>query len=126
MTVKQNDVTMRPMTGREDLDLYCQLPYVLNKELANDLDAGRRRPEWMWMALQVDHLVARLAWWTAQAGSDPFLLDVFDIDDSSQEPTRVNVGVGLLRTAMATTLPASALARRSTSVSSHRTGVTAA
>ena len=108
MTVEQNDLTMRPMTGREDLDLYCQLPYVLNEELANDLDAGRRRPEWMWMALQGDHLVARLAWWTAQAGSDPFLLDVFDIDDTGQEPARVDIGVGLLQTAMANTLPARA------------------
>lgn len=61
MTVEPNDVTMRPMTGREDLDLFCQLPYVLNEELSDDLDAGRRRPEWMWMALRGEHLVARLA-----------------------------------------------------------------
>ena len=83
---------MRPMTGREDLYLYCQLPYVLNEELADDLDAGRRRPEWMWMALRGDHLVARLSWWAPQAGGSPFLLDVLDIDDIAQEPARVDIG----------------------------------
>jgi len=37
------------------LGRFCQLPYVLNHELADDLDQGRRRPEWMWMALRGYH-----------------------------------------------------------------------
>jgi hypothetical protein len=80
--------------------------YVLNEELADDLGAGRRRHEWMWMALRDDHLVARLAWWASQEGGRTVLLDVFDIDDIAQEPTRVDIGVGLLQTAMAKALPA--------------------
>ena len=47
----RNDLTMRPITGREELDLFGRLSYVLNGELADDLAAGRRRPEWMWVAL---------------------------------------------------------------------------
>ena len=103
MTLEQNDLTMRPITGRDELDLFCRLPYVLNEELADDLDAGRRRPEWMWVALRGDRLVARVAWW-GRAGEDtPFLLDVFDIDEAHD---RVDVGVRLLRAAMAEVVPA--------------------
>lgn len=95
---------MRHITGSEELDLFCRLPYVLNEELADDLDTGRRRPEWMWMALRGDRLVARLAWWTRPGQADPLLLDVFDLDDTAHEPTRVDIGEQLLRTAMARTL----------------------
>lgn len=40
---------MRPVRGREETELFNELPYVLNKEFAGDLEQGRRRPEWMWM-----------------------------------------------------------------------------
>jgi RimJ/RimL family protein N-acetyltransferase len=104
LTVEQNDLTVRPIAGRDELDLFLRLPYVLNDELADDLAAGRRRPEWMWVALRGDHVLARLAWW-CRAGDDiPYLLDVFDIDDSAAD--RVDVGVRLLRTAMAEVVPA--------------------
>jgi RimJ/RimL family protein N-acetyltransferase len=106
LTVEHNDLTMRPITGREELGLFSRLPYVLNEELAGDLAAGRRRPQWMWVAFRSDHLLARLAWW-GQAGEDtPFLLDVFDIDDSSGDRERVDIGVRLLRTAIAEVVPA--------------------
>ena len=107
MTVEQNDLTMRPIAGREELDLFSRLPYVLNEELAGDLAAGRRRPEWMWVALRGDHLLARLAWWGQTGDGTPFLLDVFDIDDSSGDRDRLDIGVRLLRTAMAEVVPAS-------------------
>lgn len=101
--MEQNDLIMRPIAGREELNLFSRLPYVLNEELADDLAAGRRRPEWMWVALRGDRLLARVAWW-GQAGADtPFLLDIFDIDDSSVD--RVDIGVRLLRTAMAEVVP---------------------
>ena len=35
-----NDLTMRPITGREEIGLFNQLPYVLNEELADDQRAG--------------------------------------------------------------------------------------
>jgi RimJ/RimL family protein N-acetyltransferase len=101
-----SDLTVRPIAGRDELDLFRRLPYVLDGALAGDLVAGRRRPEWMWVALRNDHLVARVAWW-ARAGDDaPFLLDVFDVDDAA--PDRVDVGARLLGTAMAALVPAGA------------------
>ncbi|GAA4584955.1 GNAT family N-acetyltransferase [Planotetraspora phitsanulokensis] len=89
---------MRPLTGREELDLFSRLPYTLNEELADDLDTGRRRAPWMWVALRGDRLVARAAWWGRPEDGAPSFLDVFDIDDT--EPDRVGIGVRLLRTAM--------------------------
>ena len=67
MTAEQDDLTLRPITGREELGLFTRLPYVLNEELADDLAAGRRRPEWMWVALRGDQLLARVAWWSRRA-----------------------------------------------------------
>ncbi|MFC4857085.1 GNAT family N-acetyltransferase [Actinophytocola glycyrrhizae] len=107
----QNDLIMRPITGPEELDLFTRLPYVLDDELADDLADGRRRPEWLWVALRGDRLLARVAWW-CQAGDDtPFLLDVLDIDDSDDgsdggSDDGVDAGVALLRTAMAEVVPA--------------------
>ncbi|WP_225077298.1 GNAT family N-acetyltransferase [Streptomyces sp. CoT10] len=96
---------MRPISGREELDLFCRLSYNLNEELADDLAAGRRRPEWMWVAVHGDRLLARAAWWSRSGGDAPLILDVLDIDDSIPGPDRVDTGVRLLRTAMAATLP---------------------
>jgi RimJ/RimL family protein N-acetyltransferase len=104
MNVEQNDLIMRPITGREELDLFSRLPYVLDEELADDLTVGRRRPEWMWVALRGDHLLARVAWWGQTGDDTPSVLDVFDLDDSADD--RVDVGARLLRTAMTTVVPA--------------------
>jgi hypothetical protein len=62
ITVTFKSVTMRPICGRDELELFCTLPYVLNDEIADDLDAGRRRPEWMWVALDDDRVIARAVW----------------------------------------------------------------
>jgi RimJ/RimL family protein N-acetyltransferase len=102
--VEQNDLTIRPITGRDELDLFSQLPYVLNEELAGDLAAGRRRPEWMWVALRRDRLLARAAWWSRR-GDAPLILDVLDVDDSTSGRDRVDIGARLLHAAMAATLP---------------------
>ncbi|WP_208719898.1 GNAT family N-acetyltransferase [Amycolatopsis circi] len=99
--MNHTDLTLRPITGPEELDLFCQLTYALDHELADDLAAGRRRPGWMWVALRGGELVARAAWWGRAEELVPFLLDVFDLED-------VAVGVQLLRTAMAEILPADA------------------
>jgi hypothetical protein len=89
---EQHDLTMRPITGREELGLFSLLPYVLNGELADDLAAGRRRPEWTWVALRGDQLLARAAWWSRQDGDAPLILDVLDVDDSPPGPGRVDTG----------------------------------
>ncbi|HEX6519094.1 MAG TPA: GNAT family N-acetyltransferase [Streptosporangiaceae bacterium] len=100
-----NDLAVRPITGREELALFNQLPYVLNEELADDLAQGRRRPEWMWVALRGDRLLARAAWWSRPGGDNPYLLDLFDIDDSLPGSERMESGARLLRTAMSKTVP---------------------
>jgi RimJ/RimL family protein N-acetyltransferase len=96
------DLTLRPLDGPGELDLFNRLPYVTNDEFAADLAAGRRRPEWMWVAVRGDRLVARLSWWARRHDDPPFLLDVFDLDDTA--PERVETGVRLLETAAARVL----------------------
>ncbi|MFK0281088.1 GNAT family N-acetyltransferase [Streptomyces sp. NPDC090499] len=102
--MNQNDLTIRPISGPEELDLFSQLPYVLNEELADDLAVGRRRPEWMWVALRGDRLLARAAWWSRVGSDTPLVLDVLDIDDDASNPDHSDTVVRLLHTAMAATL----------------------
>ncbi len=59
MILHQRDLTLRPITGPGELDLFNSLPSVLNDEVGGDLAAGRRRPDWLWLALRRDHVVAR-------------------------------------------------------------------
>jgi RimJ/RimL family protein N-acetyltransferase len=92
------DLIVRPISGRDELDLFGQLTYTLDDELADDLDAGRRRPEWMWVALRGDQLVARAAWW---GDPDPEFLDVFDMEDGA-----VDDGIALLEAAVEAVVPA--------------------
>ena len=108
MTAGVSGVTVRPITGREELDRFTRLPYVLNEELTSDLAEGRRRPEWMWVALRGDQLLARAAWWSRPGATAPALLDVLDIDDGNADAARVDVGVHMLRTAIAATIPGAA------------------
>ncbi|RJL24119.1 GNAT family N-acetyltransferase [Bailinhaonella thermotolerans] len=98
-----NDVVIRPIGGRDELDLFCSLPYGLNHELAGDLEAGRRLPGWMWVALRGDRVVARLAWWGRGDGV-PYLLDILDLAEG--EADRVEIGSRLFEAASAAVLPA--------------------
>jgi len=105
MTHPQNDITIRSITGAEELGLFCALDYLFNDELADDLASGRRRPAWMWVALRGEHLVARAAWWASGDGAAPSLLDVLDVAD---DPDRIDVGVRLLKRALGEIIPAGA------------------
>ncbi|NJP99802.1 GNAT family N-acetyltransferase [Streptomyces zingiberis] len=96
---------LRPITGREELSLFNRFPYVLNEELADDLGHGRRRPEWMWVALRDGRPLARLAWWSRPGDELPFLLDILDLDGALPVPERLDAGERLVRAAMAATLP---------------------
>lgn len=104
MTVEPYKLTVRAITGPDELELFRQLPYSLNHELPDDLDSGRRRPEWMWVALRGDRLAARAAWWGQPEHDRPLLLDFFDLDGGS--PDRVEVGARLLTAAIAEVIPA--------------------
>ncbi|GGZ10921.1 GNAT family N-acetyltransferase [Streptomyces nitrosporeus] len=108
MTPVPPELTARPLNGADELGLFLRLTYVLDHELAGDLAAGRRRPEWMWVALRGERVVARLAWWTNERGGAPMFLDFFDLDDTLPEPERGETGLRLLETASAAVLPAGA------------------
>ncbi|WP_327292250.1 GNAT family N-acetyltransferase [Streptomyces sp. NBC_01198] len=105
---RRTDLAVRPITGPEELGLFSRLPYVLNGELADDLAAGRRRPEWMWVALRGDRLLARAAWWGRAGDGVPLYLDVLDIEDDAGDPERLEVAEHLVRTATAAVLPGAA------------------
>ncbi|WP_230860735.1 GNAT family N-acetyltransferase [Actinoplanes aureus] len=85
-------LTLRPITGPDELDLFNAFPYVLNAEIEGDLTAGRRRPEWLWVALRGDRVTARAGWWSRPGDQQPLVMDVFDVQDPDD-------GVRLLRAA---------------------------
>ncbi|MFC4018726.1 GNAT family N-acetyltransferase [Micromonospora sp. GCM10011542] len=99
-------VTIRPVNGPDEIDLFNSLPYTINHELADDLAEHRRRPEWMWMALHGDRLLARVAWWARSGDSTPLLLDILDLDDNAEDLT--DVAQALYETAAATVVPSGA------------------
>jgi RimJ/RimL family protein N-acetyltransferase len=102
LTLHQHDLTLRPITGPEELDLFNSFAYVLNDEVEGDLAAGRRRPEWLWLALRDDRLVARAGWWSRAGDQHPRLMDIFDIDGDTDD------GVRLLTTALPAVVPTGA------------------
>ncbi|WP_282686575.1 MULTISPECIES: GNAT family N-acetyltransferase [unclassified Streptomyces] len=101
-------LTIRPLFGPGELDLFLRLSYVLDHEVADDRATGRRLPEWLWVALDGERVVARAAWWTNAPGGEPLALDFFDLDDALPAPERVEIGVRLLETATEAVVPAGA------------------
>ncbi|MFC8584413.1 GNAT family N-acetyltransferase [Streptomyces sp. NPDC057217] len=99
---------IRPLAGPQELDLFLRLSYSLDHELADDLATGRRLPEWLWVALDGDRLLGRIAWWTHKAGAEPQVLDFFDLDPELSAGERADVGLRLLETATAAVVPAGA------------------
>jgi RimJ/RimL family protein N-acetyltransferase len=95
------DLTVRPLAGRDELDLFRSLPYVLNREIEGDLDAGRRRLDWLWVALRGERLIGRAGWWTRRAGDAPLVLDFLDLTTSD-----VADGLALMTPALASVVPA--------------------
>ena len=104
LTTQHNDLTIRPITGPDELDLFNRFPYRLNEELAADLDKGHRRPEWLWLALRDGRLAARAGWWARPGDEHPLILDILDLDDSGR-PETVGVAARLLRSAMTEVVP---------------------
>ncbi|MFG1838582.1 GNAT family N-acetyltransferase [Micromonospora sp. NPDC049175] len=104
MSTLPDTLTIRPITGPDEIALFNRLPYTINHELADDLAAHRRRPEWMWVALHGDRLLARVAWWGRDGDSSPLLLDILDVDDGAEDLTEV--ARALYETAATQVLPA--------------------
>ena len=101
-------VSVRPLSEPAELDTFLQLSYVLDHELMADLELGRRRPEWLWVAERGNRVVARMAWWTSSEGGLPMALDFFDLDDTLADPERTDIGLQLVETATAAVFPADA------------------
>ncbi|MFB9604147.1 GNAT family N-acetyltransferase [Streptomyces roseofulvus] len=99
-------LVVRPLDGTGELDLFLGLTYTLDHEVADDLRTGRRRPEWLWVALRDGRLLGRIAWWTNKEGGEPLALDFFDLDPELPAGEAAEVGRRLLRTAMAAVVPA--------------------
>jgi RimJ/RimL family protein N-acetyltransferase len=97
-----HDLVLRPITGPDELALFNRFEYVLNAELAGDLATGRRRPEWLWLALRDGRPVARAGWWARPGDAAPLLMDIFDLDGGIDDAER------LLRAALAGLVPAGA------------------
>jgi len=85
----QPELTVRPITGPDELDLFNSLRYVLNDEIGGDLAAGRRRPAWLWLALRGDRVVARAGWWSRAGDQHPLIMDIFDIDGDTGDAVRL-------------------------------------
>jgi len=45
LTVHHDDLTFRPITGPDELDLFNRFPHQFNEELAGDLADGHRPPD---------------------------------------------------------------------------------
>jgi GNAT superfamily N-acetyltransferase len=81
------DLVVRPLVaGEEDLFLSLTEPALVGiqsvgrdyRELAG---LHQYRPEWTWVALRGDRVVARAAWWGAPDDGEPMALDWLDFDD---------------------------------------------
>jgi RimJ/RimL family protein N-acetyltransferase len=91
-------LTIRTITGPDEIDLFNGLPYQLNDEVAPDLEAGRRHPHWLWVALRDDRLVARAGFWSRPGDPEPMITDIFDVAQDHD----LDDGVRLLERAQST------------------------
>ena len=81
------DLVVRPLVaGEEDLFLSLTEPGLVGIQSVGrdyrELTArGEYRPEWTWVALRGDRVVARAAWWAGPDDDKPIALDWLDFDD---------------------------------------------
>lgn len=92
------DLVIRPITAGEE-HLFDSLPdsalvgrAAFGESYLDMAATGQYRPEWTWVALRDDTVVARAAWWGGPGDTAPLALDWFDFTDAG-------AAVELLRTA---------------------------
>jgi GNAT superfamily N-acetyltransferase len=92
------DLVIRPLIAGES-HLFTSLPdpglvgrVILGKTFSTIDEGGEYRPEWTWVVLRDNVVVARAAWWAGPDDDKPLALDWFDFIDG-------NAAVQLLRTA---------------------------
>jgi RimJ/RimL family protein N-acetyltransferase len=99
------DLVIRPLApGEEHLFEQLSAPALVGvaafgRSYRATAAAGEYRPEWTWVALRGDTVVARAAWWSPPGDNEPVALDWFDLTDA-------DAGVALLRAARAEALKA--------------------
>lgn len=85
------DLVVRPLVaGEEDLFLSMTEPALVGIQTTGrdyrELAAlGQYRPQWTWVALREDRVVARAAWWAGPEDDKPIALDWFDFDDGEAD-----------------------------------------
>ena len=82
-----SDISIRPLVAGET-QLFDSLPdrglvgrSLLGHGYAMIGDGGEYRPEWTWVALRENTVVARAAWWGKAGDEAPAALDWFDFTD---------------------------------------------
>jgi len=92
------DMVIRPLSAGEE-QLFDQLPdpalvgpAAFGRTYRGLAETGEYRPEWTWVALRGDSVVARAAWWGGPADESPAALDWFDF-------TEPQAGTALLQAA---------------------------
>lgn len=96
---RRSPLVIRPLSAGEHT-LFQSMPEpptvgvaLLGRDFAETMAARQYRPEWTWVALDGDTVIARAAWWGGPDDSAPAALDWFD---PGADPT---VGAALLRAA---------------------------
>ncbi|KAF2420872.1 GNAT family N-acetyltransferase [Microbacterium sp. B35-30] len=87
---------IRHLGGTHEIELFNRIPYALNDEIADDLEQGRRRVEWTWLAIHEDRLLGRLALWSPSGSTDATQFDILDLDDALSDDEQREVGAALL------------------------------
>ncbi|MBO1335509.1 GNAT family N-acetyltransferase [Streptomyces sp. VRA16 Mangrove soil] len=90
-TGSAHELTFRALT-EEDADLFHTLddPGLVGRALIGApyrtvAQGGQYRPDWTWVALRGDRVVARAAWWAGPGDEKPIALDWFDLADGEEE-----------------------------------------
>lgn len=100
MTRVLHDVLFRPLAeGEFDLfEAYASPPTsgvgTRSLTFAEFVARGDYRPDWVWVALRDDEVIARIAFWAPPDSAHPWTVDWFD---PGVGPDRIEVGTALLR-----------------------------
>ncbi|MEU6083963.1 GNAT family N-acetyltransferase [Streptomyces sp. NPDC047108] len=85
------DLVIRALT-ESDTHLFTTLPAttLLGRSLVGHRyspvhEGGQYRPDWTWVALRENRVVARAAWWGAPDDDKPMILDWFDFAEGEAE-----------------------------------------
>ncbi|MGH9298490.1 MAG: GNAT family N-acetyltransferase [Acidimicrobiales bacterium] len=82
------DLIIRPLTAGEEplfeslAELALVGPGAFGHRYGDRVVSGEYRPEWTWIALQGETVVARAAWWGGPDDETPVVLDWFDFTDA--------------------------------------------